>query len=288
MADGGQILLRRRETGDGFDVWYRPDPTAALLVGRDLGDAEAFVGERHARDAVAHRVALARAWAGGGASSARGAAWSMRVLAEQARNEASRAAAHFAGARTGLALVEPVERAERALVAALGTTDSARDALSPDRRAVAVAADELADAFEAVVAELGRARPVERGLPDDAGAVVAAAREAPSTLLRRLRDELPELAAHVEADPPLAAACEGGGTGSAMTVAGRVTYGLRLVAGYVSAAGCTTPAERLFKPGGVADELFARVRGDSRMLALVVAALDPSLSWTLAGAAADA
>ncbi|MFP4126435.1 MAG: hypothetical protein ACLFU0_07285 [Alphaproteobacteria bacterium] len=77
MADGEQILLRRRETGDGFDVMYRPVPLGALLVGRDLDDAESFVGRTHDRDAVAHRVALARAWTGGNASASRRAACSV-------------------------------------------------------------------------------------------------------------------------------------------------------------------------------------------------------------------
>jgi len=288
VADGGQILLKRRATGDGFDVIYRATPIAALLVGRDLDDAENVVASRHARDAVAHRVALARAWVGDDASPQRRAAWAMRELAEQARNEAGRVAAHFTRNGREAALVTPVERAERALGRALGGSESTREAMRPDPGALRTAAADLGHSFAAVVDALPRETPSERALPPEAGQVVAAAREAPASLLARLHDELPRLAAAVEPDPPLPSTPEGGGTGSALTVAGRVTYGLRLVAGYVSAAGCTTPAERLFKPGGVAAELLARFRGDATTLGLVVAALDPTLSWSLAGAAADA
>jgi hypothetical protein len=288
VADGGQIHLKRRATGDGFDVIYRASPVAALLVGRDLDEAEAVVASHHARDAIAHRVALARAWAGDEASPARRAAWAMRELAEQARNEAGRAAAHFGRGADAGALVAPVERAERALGRALGSTESTREAMRPDAGALATAVAELGRSFATVVDALPRERADERALPAEAREVVAAARQAPASLLARLDDELPRLATRIEAEPPLPRASEGAGTGTAFTVAGRVTYGLRLVAGCVSAAGCTTPAERLFKPGGVAAELFARFRGDAPALAMVVAALDPSLSWTLAGAVADA
>ena len=288
MADGEQILLRRRETGDGFDVMYRPAPLGALLVGRDLDDAETFVGRTHARDAVAHRIALARAWTGGEASPSRRAAWALRLLAERARNEAARAAFDLHRGDAVAASVARVQAAERTLVRALGTTGSARAALLPDRAAAGAAAAALEDAFADVVAGLGRAKPVAEPASPVAGEVVAAARDAPAALLDELRRELPALTATLADDPPLDAAAEGGGTGSAVTVAGRVTYGLRLAAGYVTAAGCTTPAARLFQPGGVAAELFARLPGDGRALAVVVAALDPSLSWSLAGAAADA
>ncbi|MFP4359383.1 MAG: hypothetical protein ACLFTG_01720 [Alphaproteobacteria bacterium] len=288
MADGEQILLRRRETGDGFDVMYRPVPLGALLVGRDLDDAESFVGRTHDRDAVAHRVALARAWTGGNASASRRAAWALAVLAERARNEAARATVQLTGGLGETRLVARVEEAERALARALGTTASARGPLATDREEVAAAAGALETAFAAVVARLRDAEPA-KALPDaPAGEVVAAAREAPAALLAELQDQLPALTKQVVDEPPLAAAAEGGGTGSAMTVAGRVTYGLRLAAGYVTAAGCTTPAARLFQPGGVAADLFTRLPGDARTLAVVVAALDPSLHWTLAGARADA
>jgi hypothetical protein len=153
---------------------------------------------------------------------------------------------------------------------------------------VAAATEALETAFANVVAGLRDTKP-SRPLPNaPAGEVVAAAREAPAALLAELHEELPALTAQIVDEPPLEAAAEGGGTGSAMTVAGRVTYGLRLAAGCVTAAGCTTPAARLFQPGGVAAELFTRLPSDPRTLALVVAALDPSLHWTLAGAAADA
>jgi hypothetical protein len=286
LADGEQILLRRRETGDGFDVMYRSAPVSALLVGRDVDDAESFVGRTHDHESVAHRVAFARAWTGREASSARRAAWAIRLLAERARNEASRAARHFG--RGDAALVPPVQQAERALARALGTGVSARGALAPDRAAVDAASAQLVDAFRALVDDLRVARPPRSGLDRTADEVVGAAREAPAALLSELREQLPVLTAQLADEPPLRAAAEGGGTGSAVTVAGRVTYGLRLAAGCVTAAGCSTPAERLFQPGGVAAELFARLSGDARTLALVVAALDPSVSWTLAGAAADA
>jgi hypothetical protein len=288
LADGEQILLRRRETGDGYDVMYRPVPLGALLVGRDLDDAETFVGRTHGRDATAHQVALARAWSGGGAGASRQAAWALRVLAERARNEAARAAMHGNRAESGASLVARVEDAERALAGALGTGTSARAALTPDRTAVAAAAAALERAFAELVARLRDGKPTKSLATAPAGEVVAAAREAPAALLRELREELPALTRQIGDEPPLAAAAEGGGTGSAMTVAGRVTYGLRLAAGYVTAAGCTTPAARLFQPGGVAAELFTRLPGDARTLAVVVAALDPSLHWTLAGAAAEA
>jgi len=288
LADGERILLRRRETGDGFDVMYRPAPLGALLVGRDLDGAESFVGRTHDRDAVAHRVALARAWTGAGASASRRAAWALAVLAERARNEAVRAGLHLTAGDGEASRVTRVAEAERALVRALGTGTSARGALAPDRVEIAAAAGALETAFADVVADLRDARPA-KSLPNaPVGEVVAAAREAPAALLAELHEELPALTERIVDEPPLEAAVEGGGTGSAMTVAGRVTYGLRLAAGYVTAAGCTTPAERLFQPGGVAAELFARLPGDVRTLALVVAALDPSVHWTLAGAPADA
>jgi hypothetical protein len=288
LVDGGQILLRRRETGDGFDVMYRSAPVGALLVGRDLDDAESFVGRAHDLEPVAHRVAFARAWTGGEASPARRAAWAMRLLAERARNEASRAARHFGRGDGDAALVLPVQQAERALARALGTDVSARGALAPDRAAVDAASAQLIDAFARLVDTLRVARPPRSGLGRTADEVVGAAREAPAALLMELDEQLPALSAQLADEPPLRAVAEGGGTGSAVTVAGRVTYGLRLAAGYVTAAGCSTPAERLFQPGGVAAELFARLSGDARALALVVAALDPSVSWTVAGAAADA
>lgn len=266
---------------------YRPAPVAALLVGRALDDAETFVGRRHGADEVAHRVALARAWAGAEATPARHAAWSLQLLAERVRNEAARATTHFASTGTDAGLPAAVHRAEAGLARALGAGGSTRARLVPDRAGVAAAVAELERAFAAVVDGLRRAEPAKAMLPAEAGDVVGAARRAPATLLEQLRAEAPALVDAVDEDPPLAAASEGGGSGSALTVAGRVTYGLRLAAGCISAAGCSTPAERLFKPGGVAAELFARV-GDTRALALLMAALDPSLHWTLAGAAADA
>lgn len=285
--DGERILLRRRDTGDGFDVMYRPAPLGALLVGRSLDDAESFVGLTHDRDAVAHRIAFARAWAGGDASAPRRAAWAILLLAEQARNEAARSALHL-GRDGGGTLVARVEEAERALARALGTGGSARGPLAPDRRAVGAAAAALETAFAEMVACLRDTTPPKPLANAPASEIVAAAREAPTALLDELHDELPTLVRRVADDPPLAPVAEGGGTGSAMTVAGRITYGLRLAAGCITAAGCTTPAGRLFQPGGVGAELFERLPNDARTLALVVAALDPSLSWTLAGAAADA
>ncbi len=267
---------------------YRPAPLGALLVGRGLDDAETFVGRTHDRDAMAHRVAFARAWTGGGASASRQAAWAIGVLAERARNEAARAHLQLNGGNGAASLVARVEQAERALNRALGGGSSARDALTPDRTAVTAAAAALETAFAEVVDGLREAKPPKPLSNAPAGDVVAAAREAPAALLSELREELPTLTRQIENEPPLETAAEGGGTGSAMTVAGRVTYGLRLAAGYVTAAGCTTPAARLFQPGGVAAELFTRVPSDVRTLALVLAALDPSVHWTLAGAAADA
>jgi hypothetical protein len=158
----------------------------------------------------------------------------------------------------------------------------------PDKDALVGVASELEHSFADVVDAVRAKRVPRPPLPADLDAVVAAAREAPVALLERLRAEWPALTDEIDEDPPLPTAIEASGTGSASTVAGRVTYGVRLAAGYVSAAGCSTPAGRLFKPDGLAAELFARFRGDAPAVALVVAALDPSLSWTMAGAAADA
>ncbi len=141
MADGGDILLRRHDAGDGFDVMYRPAPVAALLVGRALDEAETFVGRRHGSDEVAHRVALARAWAGAEASPARRAAWSLQLLAERVRNEATRATIHFTGPAADGGRAAAVGRAEAGLARALGAGGSTRARLVPDRPAVAAASE---------------------------------------------------------------------------------------------------------------------------------------------------
>jgi hypothetical protein len=288
VADDERILLRRRDTGDGFDVMYRPAPLGAYLVGRDLDDAEAFVGRAHDRDAVAHRIAFARAWSGGEATVARHAAWELRVLAERARNETARATLKLTGGDDDGALLAQVEAVEAELARALGAGSATRAALTPDRGAVAVAAARLEVAFAEVVASVARPPAAASPPAPPVGEVVAAACDAPAALLAELRRTLPMLADRVADDPPLDAVAEGGGTGSAMTVAGRLTYGLRVAAGCITAAGCSTPAARLFQPGGVAAELFARLPADARTLALVLAALDPGMPWTLTGARADA
>jgi len=242
LTEGDQVLLRPRLTGVGFDVFYRPAPVAARLLGRGIEQGEVFVARTHPTDAAAHRVAFARAVAGDVASPARRAAWALRVLAEETRNEARRAAAQFVAEAERSALVEPVTRAEAGLARALGSGPSVRVALAPDRHALTAAAAALEAAFARLVDRL--AAPGGRtAMRSDADEVVAAARAAPQALLTRLRGEWPRLVRTVGDDAPLPLTADGGGTGSAVTVAGRVTYRLRLAAGCVSAADCTTPSD---------------------------------------------
>jgi len=288
LADGEQILLRRRAPEGGFDVIYRAEPVAARLLGCDVDAAEATAAASRPAAPLAHRVAVARALVGADACPPRRNAWALGELAEAARTEAERAAAHFAPEVARAALVTPVQEAEAALIETLDLQDAAPAALTPDRPAVAAAAERLEAAFADLVAQLRDAVELRATLAPSTDEIVAAAWAAPSSLLARLRAELPIRVRDVDDAAPIPRSSTGVGTGSALTVAGRITYGLRLVAGCVTAAGCTTPAQRLFGPGGVAVALLARFDGDVRALPLILAALDPGLSLAFTGALSDA
>ena len=284
-----EILLRPRDDRGGFDVDYRPAGLSGWLLGRGVDDALGLVGEMHGTLGVAHQIAFARALDDRGPSAAREAVWNVLLLAEDSATEARRF--RSSGELRSLVedLVEPVLDASVALKTALGATGGPRSHVAPCIEDCRHQARRLLGAFTALVVRLSTVAPSSlHPLSPEARTVVETASANPLELMRRLRHELPLDMERLRGEPAMTPVLECDGVGSVMTASGRITYGVRIAAGCVSRIGYTTPTHRLFKPGGVAVHLLDRFAGDRGALAVLMASLDPEVSWALVGAGADA
>ncbi len=284
-----EIVLRARDDRRGLDVDYRPAGTTACLLGRTSDDALRAVRYWHGFSGMAHQIALARALGRGAHSEAREAAWEIVLLAEDIAAEVTRFQPELAAGTRVNELAQPVLEATDALLRELGIEDGPRAALAPHPAGCEQAVSRLADTFTAFVAGLHAMMPPRlHPLLPEARAVVEAASGAPEELLARLHGELPRRLRALGSEPALPAVVEADGMGTALTSSGRITYGVRVAAGCVSRIACSTPTDRLFKPGGAAVRLLDSFDGDRTALAMLMASLDPEVAWELVGAGADA
>ncbi len=283
------ILLKPRCGRHGVDVEYRPLRLSAMLLGQEIDAAVVLAGRLHDQHRSVHEVALARALPGPPVSDARRAAWDLAVLATEARSEAHRVEQTFAPSATLSETTSAVRAAADELRRALGDGAGPRGQLVPATVALEGAASRLQQSLSNLVIRLSAVAPIRlAGLAPEPREVVHAAWSSPALLLARLRRDLGPLIRDVRAEPALAPANDGDGVGSVVTATGRITYGVRVAAGCISRAFHSNPADRLFKPGGAAVQLLDRFAPDMRTVAMVMAALDPGVPWSLAGADADA